>query len=620
MAERAGGPGPAPAGNGEPGPAGPAGGEGQEPGADRPPGGRRGTAGLELLGGLAAAGIAGLVLLVMRSTLQVRTVPERFLEWMLLFVPLDVFEAGLRRFGFDAKRYALYGTILGALVLLAALGALALRRRWSVGALLGLGMGLWLVVMLVVMPLTSAGPFAVALVNGTTAAVGGYLVAALVYAGVLALFRERLDPPSSPPWIDRATAEQLPGWARRGSAHLLGGAVAAFGLTSFALRFGPRRRLPGVVVLDPQAPIPSGGIDLPNAHPNRTGSLPPAVGRPSGAANAPNGMEPPAPRQLARDKDGAALPSGRRPGQLAEPITSNADFYIVTKNAGGDPVLDATEWRLRIDGEVGRPVELEYASLRRLPAVEVTKTLECISNFVAKCELAPFGCDLISTARWKGVRVSDVLALAGGARPGAVSLATFGADEFTTSLPLEVALAPETLLVYEMNGQVLPREHGYPVRMLVPGRYGMKNAKWVVALRVMNREFVDWYGQRGWSRTAVVKTMSRIDAPAPGATLAPGEHRLAGIAYAGDRGVAYVEFSADGGATWEVGELLEQPASRDVWVRWQGTFLVQPEQDTITLMARATDGTGQTQPEPFSLPQPDGGAGWCAIDVKVSRA
>ena len=152
-----------------------------------------------------------------------------------------------------------------------------------------------------------------------------------------------------------------------------------------------------------------------------------------------------------------------------------------------------------------------------------------------------------------------MLALAGGPRPGAVSLATFGADEFTTALPIEVALAPETLLVYEMNGQVLPREHGYPVRMLVPGRYGMKNAKWVVALRVMNREFVDWYGQRNWSRTAIVKTMSRIDVPAPGATLAPGEHRIAGIAYAGDRGVAYVEFSADGGRTWEVAELLEQP-------------------------------------------------------------
>src|SRR3712207_87238 len=91
-----------------------------------------------------------------------------------------------------------------------------------------------------------------------------------------------------------------------------------------------------------------------------------------------------------------------------------------------------------------------------------------------------------------------------------------------------------------MNGQVLPREHGYPARVLVPGRYGMKNAKWVVALRAMPREFVDWYGQRNWSRQGIVKTMTWIDYPAPGAVLPPGEHRIAGIAYAGDRGVARV--------------------------------------------------------------------------------
>ena len=90
----------------------------------------------------------------------------------------------------------------------------------------------------------------------------------------------------------------------------------------------------------------------------------------------------------------------------------------MTKNAGGDPVLEVSEWRLRIDGEVGRPVEAGLRQPARLPAVEVTKTLECISNFVAKCELAPFGCDLISTARWRGVRVSDVLALAGGPARG----------------------------------------------------------------------------------------------------------------------------------------------------------------------------------------------------------
>ena len=565
------------------------------------------------------------VTLLLRSALQVRTVPERVMEWLLLFVPLDLFEEGIRRFGFDAKRYTLFAAFAGMTLALTAVGALALRRRWPATRLVALAGGLWLFVMLVVMPLTSAGPFAIALVNGTTAAVGGYLAAALFFAGTLALAGEVLAPRGAPaPWLDAAAAARLPAWARRASVQLLAGSLAALGITAFALRFGPRRRLPGVVVLDPQAPIPSGGLDGPDAHPSGAATqVPPAASAPRGTAPPRGVLDPPPPRQLARDKDGAALASGRRPGQLADPNTANADFYIVTKNAGGDPVLDGAEWRLRIDGEVGRPVELDLASLRRLPALEVTKTLECISNFVAKCELAPFGCDLISTAKWKGVRVSDVLALAGGIKPGAVSLATFAADEFTTALPIDVVMAPDTLLVYEMNGQVLPREHGYPVRMLVPGRYGMKNAKWVVALRVMNREFVDWYGQRNWNRTAIVKTMSRIDVPAPGAALPPGEQRIAGVAYAGDRGVAYVEYSADGGRSWESAELLDSPdtpGGRDVWVRWQGTFTVDATStDAITLVARATDTTGATQPEPFGLPQPDGSAGWCSIDVRAAR-
>jgi DMSO/TMAO reductase YedYZ molybdopterin-dependent catalytic subunit len=272
-----------------------------------------------------------------------------------------------------------------------------------------------------------------------------------------------------------------------------------------------------------------------------------------------------------------------------------------------------------VDGEVGRTIQLDYMSLRNLPTVEVTKTQECISNFVAKCELAPFGCDLISTAHWKGVRLSDLLELAGGLRPGVVSLAVIAADEFSTALPIDAALAPDTLLVYEMNGQILPREHGYPARVLVPGRYGMKNAKWVVALRAMSREFIDWYGQRNWSRQGIVKTMTRIDYPAPGAVLPPGEHGIAGIAYAGDRGVAQVEFSADGGQTWQVAGLLEPAVGPDTWMRWQGRFRL-PDRGELTLMSRATDGTGALQIEAFTLPQPDGGTGWHSIEVRAPRA
>ncbi len=161
-------------------------------------------------------------------------------------------------------------------------------------------------------------------------------------------------------------------------------------------RLGPRRRLPTVMIQDPQEPVPSGGIDPPNPHPNlaataspapsevgpSTGQAPPegpsgaTTPQPTAAAPAdPRLPEPPPPRQVARDKDGASLPAGRRPGELAEAITPIGAFYVVTKNAAGDPPLRPQEWRLRVDGEVQRPVELDYATLLKLIYFEVTKTL-----------------------------------------------------------------------------------------------------------------------------------------------------------------------------------------------------------------------------------------------------
>jgi DMSO/TMAO reductase YedYZ molybdopterin-dependent catalytic subunit len=582
-------------------------------------------------GGTAAACGAAGATLVLRSTLQVRSTPERVLEWLLLFVPLDVFESGLQRFGFSAKRYALYVAIVLMLALLAGLGALALRRRWSLWILLGLGIGLWLFTMLVIMPVTSAGIFALDLVENRRATILGYLGTGLLYSAVLALaavvLAER-DPQGSDAHAHLEVGGMPP---RRTVLAAMGSTVAVFAVTYILDWLLPRRTgLPTIVVADPQEPVPSGGIDQPNPHPNVVGT--PAAAAPEAtdapAAQAPTGVpkataaptstlpQPAEARSLNRDQDGAVLSTGRRPGELSAAITSNDTFYIVTKNAGGDPVLSPDEWRLVVDGEVARSFELDYAALRRLPVVEITKTLECISNLVDQCELAPFGCDLISNATWKGVRLSDIFNLVGGIRPGATHIATISADEYTSSLPIEVAMSPDALLVYEMNGQVLPREHGYPARILVPGRYGMKNAKWVVALRPMRREFVDWYGQRNWSREAVVKTMTRIDVPARGARVRPGPQRIAGIAYAGDRGIEAVEYSSDGGETWTTAEFLEVPPNPDVWVRWEGTFTA-PAGQEVQLVARAIDGEGTLQTETFSLAQPDGASGWNNVTVRA---
>jgi DMSO/TMAO reductase YedYZ molybdopterin-dependent catalytic subunit len=155
--------------------------------------------------------------------------------------------------------------------------------------------------------------------------------------------------------------------------------------------------------------------------------------------------------------------------------------------------------------------------------------------------------------------------------------------------------------------------------LLVPDRYGMKNPKWVVGIRPMKREFNDWYGQRNWSKQGLVRTMTRIDAPAANALLAPGEQLIAGVAYSATRGIAKVEFSSDGGTTWREAELEtnDPAAGRDRWVRWRSRFTITAGA-TATLVARATDGSGAVQLEAFSLPEPDGGTGWPSIDVKAN--
>ncbi|MGI9145140.1 MAG: hypothetical protein ACR2IK_01090 [Chloroflexota bacterium] len=140
-----------------------------------------------VLGAVVAALTVGLGMYALRSILQVRSVPERLMEWLLLFITPEQFEAALQRFGFDAKRYELAAAIVGMLGVLSGLGYLVLRREWPLRIMVALGIGQWLFVMLVIMPLTSAGPFALDLLDGKQAAIGGYLTLALSFAGVLAL-------------------------------------------------------------------------------------------------------------------------------------------------------------------------------------------------------------------------------------------------------------------------------------------------------------------------------------------------------------------------------------------------------------------------------------------------
>jgi DMSO/TMAO reductase YedYZ molybdopterin-dependent catalytic subunit len=294
---------------------------------------------------------------------------------------------------------------------------------------------------------------------------------------------------------------------------------------------------------------------------------------------------------------------------LPSEITPNERFYIVSKNPPGfDPVLDERRWSLDVGGMVARPMKLTYDQLRALPAVDQLQTLECISNEV--------GGDLISNAKWKGVRLRDVLQRAGGPSARAIKVAFHCADGYTESIPVADAVMPTTLLAYEMNGERLPPSHGFPLRLLVPGLFGMKNPKWITRIELVDYDFQGYWERSGWSDEAVVKTMSKFTTL--GRSYKAGEEiGVGGVAYAGDRGVKEVEVSTDGGKTWQKAE-VKSPLGPFTWVLWASLW--QPTApDEYVLKVRAKDGLGVTQIAKDTATLPDGASGYHTVRVRVRK-
>ena len=292
---------------------------------------------------------------------------------------------------------------------------------------------------------------------------------------------------------------------------------------------------------------------------------------------------------------------------LSAELTQVGKFYVVSKNIF-DPAIDAKAWTLAVKGEVERPYSLTLDELRQLPAVTKPHTLMCISNEI--------GGDLISNAIWKGVPLKIILERA-GIRPGATKLVLRGRDGYSDSFPLRAALLDGTILAYEMNGKPLERQHGFPARVLVMGIYGIKNVKWLAELEVVDYDYKGYWQRRGWTDTGSYKTFSRIDVPTPGAALKRGERIwIAGVAFAGDRGIKVVEVSVDGGQAWQPARV--KPAMGDhTWVLW--AFEWTPVASGMaTLKVRAVDGTGAVQPAGPKPPLPDGVEGLHSISVKVA--
>jgi DMSO/TMAO reductase YedYZ molybdopterin-dependent catalytic subunit len=284
-------------------------------------------------------------------------------------------------------------------------------------------------------------------------------------------------------------------------------------------------------------------------------------------------------------------------GPDVEPITPNEDFYCVTKNLI-DPDVVRDLWRLEITGAVEQARTYSFAELVAMPSLEQLTTLCCISY--------PVGGGLMSNALWKGVSLPRVLE-ASRPKAGAEAILFHAADGYYETFPFTKAMEPTTLLAYEMNGEPLPRIHGFPLRMIVPGLYGEKNPKWLTKIEVLSggdprlkrTHGCGFYKEQGWGPNFVVPTHSRIDAP----EIVDGKFDqqirmgspvdLRGIAFGGDRGIRKVELSFDKEENWQEAKIVD-PGTKISWSTW--TYRWTPlAAGQYMIAVRATDGAGALQ-------------------------
>ncbi|GIF72946.1 molybdopterin-dependent oxidoreductase [Asanoa siamensis] len=303
------------------------------------------------------------------------------------------------------------------------------------------------------------------------------------------------------------------------------------------------------------------------------------------------------------------VPAGAdlRLADLSSYVTPNDAFYRID-TALVVPQVDPLDWSLRIHGRVRKEIRLSYADLLALPMIERYVTLACVSNEV--------GGDLIGNARWLGVPLKRLL---DEAQPldGADQVVGRSADGWTCGTPTEVLRdGRDAMLAVGMNGAPLPIEHGFPVRVVVPGLYGYVSAtKWVVELEVTSFADYDAYWvPRGWSAKGPIKTQSRIDTPRGRGDLKPGPVTVAGVAWAQHRGIAKVEVQVDD-APWQEARVA-RAVSDDTWVQWSWHW--EAESGDHVLRVRATDKNGETQTSQPAEVIPDGATGYHTVSVTVA--
>ncbi len=297
-----------------------------------------------------------------------------------------------------------------------------------------------------------------------------------------------------------------------------------------------------------------------------------------------------------------------KPGAM---ITSNAAFYKLQIRNPPELKSDPKSWRLLLTGLVEKNQLFTYKDLTGYPSKTAMRTLKCIGD--------PIGATQMSNAEWTGVPLPFLLQKA-GIKPEAKVVVFRCADSYHTAIPIADAMREDTLLAYKMNGVSLPKEHGFPIRLLNPGHYGTKNPKWIITIELAKKHEGYWE-QRGWDPVASVKLATMIGTPAENSTIKAGEtYTISGAAFdSGNHGgIKSVEVSLDEGQTWNTAEIWASDSPL-AWTLWKYTWVAPKEEGTVNVYARATANDGLIQKATGYDAKPAGVVGYHTVETKVSK-
>jgi DMSO/TMAO reductase YedYZ molybdopterin-dependent catalytic subunit len=299
-------------------------------------------------------------------------------------------------------------------------------------------------------------------------------------------------------------------------------------------------------------------------------------------------------------------------GFRVKEVTPNEEFYV-TSYSDMVPSLDAKSFRLRVEGMVERPFALSLDELAAMKEKTEFVTLQCIGN--------PVGGDAIGNALWEGVTLRKVIDRA-VPKSGIVKAAFFGGDGYSDSIPYDFARSDDIFLAFRMNGEPLPPRHGYPLRMIVPGIYGMKHVKWLTKIELVNYDFKGYWEKKGWSDSAVIPVKSQILMPMNGKTVPLGNYVIGGVAFGGRYGIKGVQVSLDNGRKWHDAEVKES-LSKWAWTVWRYDWKPARE-GSYTIKVRAFDRAGKVQESgslaaEFLRSFPAGSKGIHAVEVTAKK-